>query len=101
SDGAYTSSEGHRRWGTGFLYDNHKETGVRSPGLRTLGIYNRGSYGTGHGWALAHSAAWGCNMGDASLVVQKPPTAQNYGIGCKGIVTGEGPFADPAGLIEG
>jgi chitodextrinase len=33
--------------------------------------------------------------------VQKPPTAQNYAIGCFGNVTGAGPFAGPPGYQEG
>ncbi|WP_188194917.1 hypothetical protein [Nonomuraea sp. SYSU D8015] len=36
-----------------------------------------------------------------TLIVQKPPTAQNYAIGCHGTVTGDGPFQQPAGHIEG
>jgi len=67
----------------------------------TLGIYNRGDYGTGHGWATSHSVGWNCDTGTAELVVQMPPTAQNYAIGCRGVVTGDGPFPQPAGFIEG
>lgn len=101
SAGAYTSSEGHRRWTMGLLYDNLIESAVRSPGLRLLGLYNRGDYGSSHGWAAAHSVAWHCDMGGGQLLVQKPPTAQNYAIGCKGQVNGAGPFSGPAGYIEG
>ncbi len=100
SSAAYTSSEGHRRWGMGFLYDGLTEINVRSSGLRLLGLYNRGSYGTGHGWSLAHSVAWNCDMGIGSASIQKPPTAQNYAIGCRGAISGSGPFSQPAGFIE-
>lgn len=100
SSAAHTSSEGHRRWGMGFLYDGVREINVRSSGLRLLGLYNRGSYGTGHGWSLAHSVAWNCDMGIGSMSIQKPPTAQNYAIGCRGTVSGSGPFSQPAGFIE-
>ncbi|RMG69192.1 MAG: T9SS C-terminal target domain-containing protein [Bacteroidetes bacterium] len=101
SAGAYTSSEGHRRWSMGLLYDNHVETSVRSQGLRLLALYNRGDYGTGHGWSVAHSVAWHCDVGTGQLLVQKPPTAQNYAIGCSGQINGNGPFNAPVGYIEG
>ncbi|MFI6388197.1 hypothetical protein [Nonomuraea sp. NPDC050540] len=67
----------------------------------TLGLYNRGRYGTSHGWSAAHSVAWNCDVSTSRLIVQKPPTAQNYAIGCRGTITGDGPFAQPAGYIEG
>jgi hypothetical protein len=99
SEGSLASSEGHRRWSQALLWDNHRE--VAPATSITLGIYNRGSYGTGHGWATAHGVGWNCDMAGKKLVVQKPPTAQNYAIGCSGAITGEGPFAQPAGYIEG
>ena len=84
----------------GFLYDNHLEKDVRRDGLTVLGLYNRGSYGTGHGWAAAHSVAWKCRVGEGELVVEKPPTAQNYAIGCLGRISGLGPFSQSPGYIE-
>jgi len=107
SQGAYASSEGHRRWSTGLLWDNHKELDGPRPGLneRLLGLYNRGYYGTSHGWAAAHSVAWNCDVAGGDLIVQKPSTAQNYAIGCSGArITGIKPpasFNEPEGYIEG
>ena len=101
SEAAYTSSEGHRRWSMALLYDNHEEVSVRSNGLRLLALYNRGDYGTSHGWSAAHSVAWNCDVKNGQLLVQKPPTAQNYAIGCAGTVNGNGPFSKPVGYIEG
>jgi hypothetical protein len=107
SEGAYTSSEGHRRWSMGLLYDNLIELDGPRPGYnpRLLGIYNRGYYGSSHGWGLAHSVAWNCDMAGGDLIVQQPPTAQNFAIGCKGKnVTGKkppAPFEAPDGYIEG
>jgi hypothetical protein len=107
SSGAYTSSEGHRRWSQGILYDNIISLdGPRSGwDSRLLGLYNRGDMGTAHGWALAHSVAWNCDVAGGVLIVQKPPTAQNYAIGCKGSkITGidpPAPFNEPQGYIEG
>jgi hypothetical protein len=109
SSGAYTSSEGHRRWSMGLLFDNHRELDGPRPsedGPRRLGLYNRGSYGTGHGWAAAHSVCWNCDAAGGTIAIQKPPTAQNYAIGCFGDdVTGTWsvtcPFPKPAGYIDG
>ncbi len=69
-----------------------------------LGLYNRGYYGTSHGWAIAHSVLWNCDATGKQVIVQRPPTAQNYAIGCKGTVAGvspPAPFAEPQGYIEG
>ncbi len=107
SSGAYASSEGHRRWSMGLLYDNLVELDGPRAGLnaRLLGLYNRGNYGTSHGWAAANSVAWNCDMHNGDLIVQKPPLAQNYAIGCFGKnVTGISPpasFDEPSGFIEG
>jgi hypothetical protein len=104
SRSAYTASEGHRRWSMALLYDNITEVNVRSGGLRLIGLYNRGSWGTGHGWAVAHAVAWAYDVGRGRGIIQKPPTAQNYAIGGAGEFSGNhppAPFAGPAGHIEG
>lgn len=105
SSGAYASSEGHRSWSQGFLWDNHKELDGPRSGLKiVLALYNRGYYGTSHGWAIVNSVAWNCDVRTASLIVQKPPTSQNFAIGCKGDVTGQkppAPFDHSEGYIEG
>jgi hypothetical protein len=104
SSGAYTSSEGHRQWSMGILWDNHVELDGPRTGSnpRLLGLYNRGNYGTSHGWAIAHSVAWNCNVNNGDIIVQKPPTAQNYVIGSFGNrISGNGPFEEPIGYIEG
>ncbi len=107
SQGAYAGSEGHRRWSMGLLYDNITELDGPRSGYnpRLLGLYNRGYSGTSHGWAAANSVAWNCNENNGDLIVQKPPTAQNYAIGCFAKhVTGvkpPAPFDEPQGYIEG
>ena len=58
-----------------------------------LGLYNRGDYGTGHGWASAHSVAWAHDLADGIGIIQRPPTAQNYAIGGSGTFTGATPPA--------
>lgn len=62
----------HQRYATGTLYDN-VETG-------RLTVVNRGKSGSGHGWAGAQMVFWNCKAG--SMNVAKPPTAQNFAIGC-------------------
>jgi hypothetical protein len=97
---AYASSEGHRQWSQGMLYDNVSFSNSVTTGY-VLGLYSRGDYGTGHGWAAVHSVAWNCNLG-RGLVLQKPPTAQNYAVGCyTSGVTASSPFANPLGFVEG
>ena len=66
------SEGGHRHWTTGVLYDNIDETDQGQ-----VLLINRGDFGTSHGWGTAHSTIW---KYDSELVVQKPPTGQNYGI---------------------
>lgn len=107
SEDPYTSSEGHRHWSMGMLYDNWKDHGnlPNDGGGRVFGLYNRGDWGTNHGWSNAHSVAWNCDLrrsaGNGKAVIQKPPTAQNYAIGGYGDFTGNGPKSGVAGHIEG
>ena len=103
STGAHASSEGHRRWSMGLLYDNIVETAPSKDGMVVLGLYNRGDYGTGHGWSSAHSVAWNYDTSAGVAAIQRPPTAQNYAIGGAGKFTGDkpAPFAQPEGYIEG
>lgn len=94
------ASEGHRRWSQGLLFDGFREPSPDREAV--LGLHNRGNYGTSHGWGAVHSVAWNCATPVGHhIVVQKPPTAQNWAIGCAGTVTGDGPFDQPAGRIEG
>lgn len=105
SSGAYASSEGHRSWSQGLLWDNQKELdGPRSGVKILLGMYNRGYYGTSHGWGTVNCVTWNCRERTGVLLAQKPPTGQNFAIGCFGTVTGKyptAPFDHPEGYIEG
>jgi hypothetical protein len=97
---AYNPSEGHRRWSMGLLFDKlvFNEAVTNTP----IALYNRGTYGTTHGWSSAHSVVWNSDTGPGKrIVIQKPPTAQNYGIANRETVTGVGPFPGEAGHIEG
>lgn len=93
------ASEGHRRWSQGILFDNHVEHDPVTDRAVLLG--SRGDYGTGHGWSSVNSVAWATDAASAGITVQRPPSAQNFAIGCFGDVSGDGPFSEPTGYIEG
>jgi hypothetical protein len=95
----HTASESHRMWSQGMLYDNVVFTDNRK--ITALALYNRGNYGIGHGWSATHSVAWNCHVIKGRIVIQKPPTGQNYSICSGDTVDGKGPFEHPAGYIEG
>jgi hypothetical protein len=69
-------AEAHMRWSTGMLYDNCK---VADGGLD---LRNRGTMGSGHGWSMGWGVAWNCTAKD--YVIQNPPGAMNWMIGCAG-----------------
>jgi hypothetical protein len=69
-------AETHQRWSTGLLYDN-----CRAPG-GGLELRNRGWLGSGHGWTMGWGVAWNCVAND--YIVQNPPGAVNWLIGCVG-----------------
>jgi hypothetical protein len=93
-----TSSEGHRRWSQALVYDSIVE---ETPATgRVVGLYNRGDWGTQHGWAAAHSVLWRYDTGGREAVLQQPPTAQNFAIATMGRVTADGPFDGPPGYVE-
>ena len=104
---ATNPSEGHFHWPTAILYDCFRDYGDQTKIV--LGLYNRGSYGTNHGWAAAHSVAWNCDLRrisppDGIAICQQPPTAQNYIIGGYGQVNvgSEIRFPQyPLGFVEG
>ena len=68
--------ESHQRWSTGMLYDNCR---VPNGGID---FRNRGSMGSGHGWTMGWGVAWNCEARD--YVIQNPPGAINWMIGCIG-----------------
>jgi hypothetical protein len=68
--------ESHQRWSTGMLYDNCR---VPDGGMD---FRNRGSMGSGHGWTMGWGVAWNCEAKD--FVIQNPPGAANWMIGCVG-----------------
>jgi hypothetical protein len=68
----------HQRWSAGTLYDNLDCYG------EALAGYNRGNFGTGHGWSGANMIFWNCRAN--TMRVENPFTAQNWVIGCVGTI---------------
>jgi hypothetical protein len=66
----------HHRWSTALLVDNCT---VPDGGIDFL---NRGVAGSGHGWAMGWGVAWNCVA--STYVIQQPPGAVNWAVGCKG-----------------
>ena len=86
--------EGHMRWTTGMLLDNC----VLPDG--GIDFKNRGAMGSGHGWGMGWAVAWNCIA--KSFVVQQPPGAMNWAIGCIGdSVQMSRPFDSEPKLPEG
>lgn len=84
----------HMRWATGLLVDNCRlpEGGIE--------FMNRGSMGSGHGWTIGWAVAWNCTA--RSFLIQQPPGAANWAIGCVGERrTDVMPFKVPPVLPEG
>ncbi|KAI8137514.1 hypothetical protein BJV82DRAFT_635163 [Fennellomyces sp. T-0311] len=63
----------HMKWSTGQLYDNCNIEGQ-------MIIQDRFDAGSGHGWSGANSVIWN-TIAHGGMVVQKPPTANNFLIG--------------------
>src|SRR5262249_33187577 len=76
--GMGTNLAPHQRWGTGLLVDGAKLQGG-------LDFMNRGTSGSGHGWAMGFGVAW--NATANSLLIQAPPGSTNWAIGCQGTET--------------
>jgi hypothetical protein len=96
----------HQRWATGLLVDGGKYPGgtERAPGVA---FSNRNIMGSGHGWDIGWAVAW--NVTSPFLLVQQPPGAMNWCIGCtgkpitqptgpNGIFDSSGKMVDPASL---
>lgn len=66
----------HQRWASGLLIDNCL---VPEGGIDFM---NRGSMGSGHGWAIGWAVAWNCVA--KSYLNQWPPGSANWVIGSKG-----------------
>jgi hypothetical protein len=75
-NGNPTNLAPHQRWATGLLLDN-----IVSP-TGGLELMNRGSAGSGQGWAIGWGVIW--NSTAMSLTVEQPPGSANWAIGSSG-----------------
>src|SRR5262249_39195516 len=69
-------------WATGVLFDNVTVDGAG------LELTNRETDGHGAGWAAANCVLWQCSA--SAVVCRRPPTAQNWAVGCWGQFKGDG-----------
>ena len=84
----------HQRWATGLLVDGCQ---VPESGIDFM---NRGEMGSGHGWTIGWAVAWNCVA--RSYIIQQPPGAMNWAIGCQGADKESGmPFGHEPKLPEG
>jgi hypothetical protein len=77
--GGTTNLSPHQRWATGLLVD-----GLSSP-TGGVQLMNRGTAGSGQGWAIGFGVVWNANV--ASMLIEQPPGSQNWAIGSQGTVT--------------
>jgi len=85
----------HQRWSTTMLIDS---CSLPDGGIDYI---NRGTAGSGHGWAMAWGVVWNCQA--KHLDIQQPPNCVNWCIGCTGNPTppkvpkGDPPAPSPSG----
>jgi hypothetical protein len=83
----------HQRWATGLLADNAQL--LNSPrGTPGIAFSNRGTAGSGHGWDMGWGVAW--NVTTPYFLVQDPPGAHNWCIGCIGTAV----IKPPQGTVD-
>lgn len=89
---AHADSGPHHRWAVGTLYDNISDD-------HSIRVQDRQWAGSGHGWAGAQQVLWNCTAKE--FVLQRPPTEQNYAIGCVGkMIKGQWSPDAPNGVID-
>jgi hypothetical protein len=71
----------HQRWATGLLVDSSEFLNGtdKRPGIA---FSNREYAGSGHGWSVGWAVAW--NVKADYVLIQQPPGAKNWCIGCTG-----------------
>jgi hypothetical protein len=91
---AHAGVSPHQRWATGLLVDGARlpNTVARTP---AVAFSNRKTAGSGHGWDIGWAVAW--NVTSPFLLVQQPPGAMNWCIGCTGEPVKKD---DPAGIFD-
>jgi hypothetical protein len=77
----------HQRWATGLLCDRCTLTNSHTQDKAGVAYSDRGILGSGHGWDAGWSVAW--NTTATTFLIQQPPGANNFCIGCTGTVLTE------------
>lgn len=77
----------HQRWATGLLCDGCSFPNSHTSDKAGIAYSNRGILGSGHGWDSGWAVAW--NVNSTYFLVQEPPGAHNWCIGCVGNVLTE------------
>ena len=75
----------HQRWAVGLLCDECTVPNAPNNvdgGATGISYSDRGNHGSGQGWAMGWGVAW--NATTPFLVVQEPPGAHNWCVGCVG-----------------
>jgi hypothetical protein len=89
----------HHRWATGFLADGARlpNSPPQTPGIAYT---NRYTAGTGQGWDVGWGVAW--NVTTPYYLVQNPPGAYNWCIGCIGAAEPptDAPGPGDAGIVD-
>ncbi len=82
----------HQRWATGLLIDNCR---IPDGGIDYM---NRGVAGSGHGWTMGWGVVWNCVA--STYIIQNPPGAYNWAIGCLGTRKQQARLFDTAPVLS-
>lgn len=77
----------HQRWATGLLCDNCSFPNSHTADKAGVAYSDRGILGSGQGWDAGWSVAW--NVTSTYFLIQQPPGANNFCIGCVGTILTE------------
>ena len=75
----------HQRWATGLLCDRCDFPNSHTSDKTGVAYSNRGILGSGQGWDAGWSVAW--NTTSTYFLIQQPPGANNFCIGCIGTIS--------------
>jgi hypothetical protein len=89
----------HQRWATGLLCDNCNFPNSHTQDKAGIAYSDRGILGSGQGWDAGWSVAW--NVNATFFLVQQPPGAQNFCIGCVGKILTEAQPGSSGLLLNG
>jgi hypothetical protein len=81
SKNCYAVSEPHHSWAAGTLWDN---VVIEGPEAGLMAV-NRYSCAGGQGWTGTMQVFWNCKSN--FIMIQSPPTGQNFGFGIRGVTT--------------